>query len=276
VDEGNGTFFKLDGTEDTSILKDDDRPLPLQPTSALKIAPRIADSIPPPAEIPWAPLSPFNSVISPIDSKLIPVTDFGPAIGDILTSSAGFRTVVNESASIGLNVYRGVSDQFVDGLAPTKVSIPADAFIHSQKEAVVKLESKQADNTDLPDWVSFDSRTGTFEVDAPVDFKGKIDVKVTARDDNGREATVIFRIFVGEKSQSEKPQSEKPDNRPQGRKSLTEKLRLAMNRNVRSVGGSALPVSMDGSTAKSIAMAFSGARTGVAHSSVEARLINAR
>jgi hypothetical protein len=306
VDEGNGTFFKLDGTEDTSILKDDDRPLPLQPTSALKIAPRIADSIPPPAEIPWAPLSPFNSVISPIDSKLIPVTDFGPVIGDILTSSAGFRTVVNESASIGLNVYRGVSDQFVDGLAPTKVSIPADAFIHSQKEAVVKLESKQADNTDLPDWVSFDSRTGTFEVDAPVGFKGKIDVKVTARDDNGREATVIFRIFVGEKSQSkkpqsekpqsekpqsekpqsekpqsekpqsEKPQSEKPDNRPQGRKSLTEKLRLAMNRNVRSVGGSALPVSMDGSTAKSIAMAFSGARTGVAHSSVEARLINAR
>ena len=181
------------------------------------------------AEAPRAPLPPFNSAISSLATRLVPVRDTGPVIGDILTSNSGFRTVVNENASPGLNVYRGVTDQFVEGTGTAKVTMPADAFIHSKQEAVVKLEAKQVDNSNLPSWVKFDSQTGSFEVNAPANFKGKIDVKVNARDDDGREATVIFRIFVGEQPAGDNPAG-KPQGQ-QGRISLSEKLRMAVKRN---------------------------------------------
>lgn len=102
----------------------------------------------------------------------------------------------------------------------TKVSLPFDAFIHSNKDAVVKLEAKQADDSNLPNWVQFDPNTGVFEVTPPKDFKGKLDLKVIARDDDGREAVAIFQMFIGEQT----------TDRPQSRESFTEKLRMAGNR----------------------------------------------
>ena len=68
---------------------------------------------------------------------------------------------------------------------------------------------------------SFDPATGSFEVNPPKDFKGKLDLKVVALDDDGREATALFQLFVGDKPAEQKPQS---------RNSLTEKLRLAGQR----------------------------------------------
>ena len=54
--------------------------------------------------------------------------------------------------------------------------------------------------------------------------KGKIELKVMARDDDGREATSIFRMFVGEEPA--------PEQKPQSRSSLSEKIRLAAKRPV--------------------------------------------
>ena len=295
VDDGSGTLFKVDGSEDTSTLKDDDRPKPLPPPPVSKPPPQIAESLlvqpetsrepstlPPPvaqanaltqvtplAQVtPVAQATPFIPPTSAIASQLIPIRETGPVIGDILTSNLGFRTVVNENASVGLNVYRGVTDQFVDGSAPAKVTIPADAFIHSAQEAVVKVDAKQLDNTNLPDWVRFDAQTGTFDVKAPQNYKGKLDVKLTARDNDGREATVIFRIFVGEK-----PLREKPVEKPQGRNGLTEKLRLAVKRNPGAVKGAALPITVDGSI---VVAANARMPLGALHSPPEARLTDAR
>ena len=220
VDEGNGTLYNADGSENTTTLKDDDRPKPAPPAPVI-VLPTPAAPVPalvlPVFSIP-AP-APFDSAINrPL------VRDIGPVIRDILTSNSGFRTVVSETATPGLSVNRGVTDQFVDGAGPGKVSLPADAFVHSRTDAVVTLEAKLADNSALPSWVQFNPQTGSFEVNAPKNFKGKLDIKVNARDDDGKEATVIFRIFVGEQP----GQSDQPAVRPglQGRNSLSEKLRL--------------------------------------------------
>ena len=140
---------------------------------------------------------------------------------DAVTSGSGFQIPVSESAAPGLNLYQGITDQFVQTTdAMTKVSLPFDAFIHSNKDAVIKLDAKQADGSKLPAWVQFDPASGVFEVTPPKGFKGKLDLKVVARDDDGREAVAIFQMFVGEQSTT----------RPQSRDSFTEKLRMAGKR----------------------------------------------
>lgn len=138
-------------------------------------------------------------------------------LGDVLTSNSGYPVPVSETAPVGLSINRGVTDQFVKSSeASSKISLPFDAFIHSNKEAVIKLEAKKADNSSLPAWVQFDPATGVFEVTPPPGFKGKLDLKVIARDDDGREAVVLFQMFIGEQA----PAS------PQSRESFSEKLRM--------------------------------------------------
>lgn len=143
------------------------------------------------------------------------------SLGDAVTSGSGYQIPVSESAAPGLSLYQGVTDQVIQSTdATTKISLPFDAFIHSNKDAVIKLDAKQADDSKLPAWVQFDPATGVFEVTPPKGFKGKLDLKVVARDDDGREAVAIFRMFIGEQDQQ----------RPQSRDSFTEKLRMAGKR----------------------------------------------
>jgi len=122
-------------------------------------------------------------------------------------------------------VNKGITDQFVEqGTTSGKFAVPYDAFMHSKQDAIIKLQAKLADDSPLPKWVVFDPQAGTFEVKPPANFKGKIELKVMARDDDGREATSIFRMFVGEEPA--------PEQKPQSRSSLSEKIRLAAKRPV--------------------------------------------
>jgi hypothetical protein len=144
-------------------------------------------------------------------------------LGDAITSGSGYQIPVNDSAPIGLSLYQGVTDQFVQSTnTATRVSLPFDAFIHSSKDAVIKLEAKQADDSNLPSWVQFDPATGVFTVTPPPDFKGKLDLKVLARDDDGREAVALFQMFIGEQTA---PQV-------QSRDSFSEKLKMAGKRQI--------------------------------------------
>lgn len=222
-DDGTGLIKRPDGSTDNTTPKDDDRPKPVAPPAPVPPAPL---PIAPAPEAPQPdPVKPptqvFSSEVQPLAPRLVPVEAPLP-LGDILTSSSGFRVAVNETASPGLSLHRGITDQFVEGNgSSSKVSLPYDAFIHSNKDAVIKLDAKLADNSPLPNWVRFDPATGSFEVNPPKDFKGKLDLKVVALDDDGREATALFQLFVGDKPAEQKPQS---------RNSLTEKLRLAGQR----------------------------------------------
>jgi len=211
---------------------DDDTPKPPPP-----VVPPSKAETPPPATVGGvetpverAPQT-FNSALgAPQDAARMQLSAGMPIleVGDRLTSRSGFPIVVDSNRPPGLQVFKGVTDQFVEGTSVAKVSMPADAFVHSKSDAVIELVATQADGSALPPWIRFDARIGGFEVEgAPDGFKGKVDVKVVARDGEGGEATVLFRIFVGDK-----PANDKPGDRPQGRDSLSEKLRLAAKRPV--------------------------------------------
>jgi hypothetical protein len=221
-DDGTGLIKQPDGSTDNTTPKDDDRPKPaLAPKPPEAPAPKAPAPEAPQPDPVKPPTQVFSSEVQPLAPRLVPVEAPVP-LGDVLTSSSGFRVAVNETASPGLALNRGITDQFVEGNgSSSKISMPYDAFIHSNKDAVIKLDAKLADNSPLPNWVRFDPATGSFEVNPPKDFKGKLDLKVVAMDDDGREATALFQLFVGDKPADQKPQS---------RNSLTEKLRLAGQR----------------------------------------------
>ena len=228
-DDGTGTVTRniteqtthVNGTNDPIGIKDDDTPksgpsvLP-SPAPSTPALPTVITVTP----VPAAPAQSFASALTPLAYALAPI-DPPWSLVDSITSASGFQIPVSDTAAPGLSLYRGVTDQFVQTTGvSSKISLPADAFIHSNKDAVIKLEAKQADNSNLPSWVKFDQTSGVFEVTPPFGFKGKIDLKVLARDDDGREAVAMFQLFIGEQT----------TDRPQSRESFTEKLRMAGKR----------------------------------------------
>jgi len=113
--------------------------------------------------------------------------------------------------------YHGVPDQYFDVDTKLQFRLPSDAFVHTRENAVVQIQVERADGGPLPSWLRFDSTTGIFEGKVPDDAPDFIEVRVTARDNEGREASTIFRIKLlhGEKT------------KPAGRASLSEQIRLA-------------------------------------------------
>lgn len=211
-----------DGRLIGGVRANDDRPQPSPPTLVVlppTVAPvQVAEPLPPQVTVPLA----FASALQPLVQKTTAPAEPALPLVDVKTSNSGYQIPVNETAPPGLTLYSGVTDQFVQSTdVATKVSLPFDAFMHSNKDAVIKLQAKQSDNSPLPQWVQFDPVSGVFEVVPPKGFKGKLDLKVIARDDDGREATAMFQMFIGEQQTLDKPQS---------RSSFSEKLRMAGNR----------------------------------------------
>ena len=209
------------GVNDPAVVKDDDRPKPAPLTQPLSESPPPAPAVEP------APLPPVATPPQVFSSTLTPLAPRSASaepplsLGEAQTSSSGYPVPVSDTAPVGLSINRGVTDQFIQSTdATAKISLPFDAFIHTNKDAVIKLEAKNADNSPLPQWVQFDPATGVFEVTPPKGFKGKLDLKVIARDDDGREAVAMFQMFVGEQT----------TNRLQSRDSFSEKLRMAGKR----------------------------------------------
>ncbi len=228
-DDGTGTITRNiteqttndTGANDPNVVKTDDRPQPA-PAVVIAIAPP-APSLPSVITVTPVQSAPALSFASALSPLVEPLDAIDPSFSLIpaITSGSGFQIPVSETVAPGLSLFQGVTDQFVQTTGvSTKIGLPADAFIHSNKDAVIKLDAKLADNSNLPNWVKFDQTSGVFEVTPPAGFKGKIDVKVLARDDDGREAVAIFQLFVGEQT----------TDRPQSRESFTDKLRMAGKR----------------------------------------------
>lgn len=140
-------------------------------------------------------------------------------VGDLTTSGAGFQVPVVEGDAPRLSTYRSVADQFVEGNRSVTFTLPYDAFVHTRSEATVVLAATLTDGQALPAWIRFDARTGSFSLNPPPDFSGEMEVKVIARDNEGREAATVFRLFVGE-GKAKLP----------ARSSLSEQIRLAGKR----------------------------------------------
>ncbi|MES2977700.1 MAG: putative Ig domain-containing protein [Pseudomonadota bacterium] len=221
TDDGSVGFkFEVDNLTGVPTLgtPDDDRPIPAPPPSAPPVEPPATE---PPVEPPVEPkpivVEAFNSAI---DIKLLdnPVRGSSSTVAETLTRSDGFQVAVVEGTTPRLVVFQTIADQFIERDKPVRFSLPYDAFVHTNADATVTLEATMADGTRLPEWILFDARSGTFTVNVPSNAEDEMQIKVTARDNEGREAFTLFRVSVKEKAISS------------GRSSMADQIRLATKR----------------------------------------------
>jgi large repetitive protein len=217
-------------------------PVPLPPVAA---APAVV-------EAPVTPASPVH--LDPIrndpigDNQLTNLRTFAEQTsGDagIRTRSEGFPIVVlraadsnNDNAASNapsLVVNRGIPDIVIEQTGRRfEVPIPNDAFAHSRQDAVINLTIARTDGRPLPGWLQFDPRMGVFRGTAPDSFSGDVEIRVIARDQNGNQVEVVFRIRVGEdgkviRSGAADSARSQPAQaaRLEGRAGLSAQLRLA-------------------------------------------------
>ena len=148
---------------------------------------------------------------SGVDSvNALPGTSAGvPRSGstDIASTDAGFPVArvpqdAIASASAGgsadpvegrLFVFGGV----VDGRGVDSFQVPREAFAHTDPSAVVKLEANQVDGLPLPPWLQFNGVTGQFQGTPPAGVSGALELEITAKDADGREASLTFKLQLG-------------------------------------------------------------------------------
>jgi hypothetical protein len=221
-DDGSSREVYLESNTDgrpTTGEADDDQARPQAVAQPLAPTP----AAPAPVTVAEAPAvqqaAPFNSTLVLTEAIRAPDALRSEPVGDLTTSGAGFQIPVVEGDAARLSTYRSVADQFVEGKRSVTFTLPYDAFVHTRAEATVVLAATLTNGESLPAWIRFDARTGSFSLNPPPDFTGEMEVKVIARDNEGREAATVFRLFVGE-DKAKLP----------ARSSLSEQLRLAGKR----------------------------------------------
>ena len=100
-----------------------------------------------------------------------------------------------------LFVFNGIKNTSTEVGQAIDYRVPKDAFGHTNTAAIVQLEASLSDGSPLPEWLDFDPTSGTFSGRPPASARGVIDVKVTARDDKGREVSFSFRVQINGKSE---------------------------------------------------------------------------
>ncbi|MFN5880634.1 MAG: putative Ig domain-containing protein, partial [Burkholderiales bacterium] len=231
-DGSNGNFFGPDNNTGTPAvgIADDDRAKPVPPAPAVVPPPAAPIPIALPPEAPLPPPQRFDSAITPVSPNRMLVMD-RPPIGDILTRVEGFRIRVMEADLPMLMRDKGITDQFVENGRSTSFAMPYDAFMHSRDDAVVTMSARLTDGRALPGWIRFNAQAGTFQIDAPAGLVEEYEILVTARDNNGREATASFKLNVGAGKRSEGVPTERNASwerfAPAGRPGLSAQLRDA-------------------------------------------------
>jgi hypothetical protein len=134
-------------------------------------------------------------------------TVFGDRITgeDLASTDAGFPAVrlsfdqlripAAQRGSDVLVRFRPVPDQEVDQ-GRLSFNVPADAFAHTNPRATIRLEARLASGEPLPSWITFNGVTGRLTGTAPDGFAGVLRIHVTARDQQGLQASTEFTIEV--------------------------------------------------------------------------------
>lgn len=238
VDDGTGDYWIGDSTTAATpqeltaakIVLDDDRPkapaLGTEPAAPVAEAPAPAEPEPTPlpptlrfdsTTFTAAPLQDMPALSVEVLALLQPAMErTEPAT---LTRATGFQALVSPAAGGGLNLNRSISDQFVERAAAGSIVLPYDTFVHARADATILLQAKLASGDNLPAWITFDPRSGTFTAKPPADFSGELVIEVTARDEQGNEVKTQFRLRVGDAQLV-----------PTGRNALSEQLRLEARR----------------------------------------------
>ena len=100
---------------------------------------------------------------------------------------------------MALIVNHGMADTQIPTGGRVEISVPADAFAHTDPNATVVLSLRQADGRPLPGWAHFDPLTGKLILNPPPGFEGRLTLRLLARDSQGREAVTTFRLVIGQR-----------------------------------------------------------------------------
>jgi hypothetical protein len=118
-----------------------------------------------------------------------------------------------------LFVFQGV----LSAVGDIQFQIPMDAFGHTDPAAIVRLEARSADGSPLPTWLQFDALSGTFRGTPPGGARTLLEIVLTARDEEGREANIAFTLELGVKAgeaEPVKPDGESAPAEPRARADL--------------------------------------------------------
>jgi hypothetical protein len=118
-----------------------------------------------------------------------------------------------------------MTDLVVSGREIIQLDVPLDAFSIRPADFHIELSACLADGTSLPEWITFDSRLGRFDVSAPEYLDQDVSLQLIASSADGQRAVVDFKIMV------RNPQDHAYPVLP-GRQGLTEKLKLAAGERV--------------------------------------------
>jgi hypothetical protein len=132
------------------------------------------------------------------------------------TRAGGFPVMVMGLDRERIAVFRGQPDHQVPVNEKSVIRMASDAFAHVSADAEIRLTLTRADGQALPKWLSFDGETGELFLDPPADAPQELELRLTAIDQDGENATTVFRIQVIQ-----------ADPAPQGRMSFSDKLRNA-------------------------------------------------
>ncbi|ASU38893.1 hypothetical protein hmeg3_11760 [Herbaspirillum sp. meg3] len=125
----------------------------------------------------------------------------------LLTAPAtqgSYQVVVLERTGSGDSLQVNAPLNDVTFAAGQRISfqVPADAFGHTNPDAVVTLSATTADGRPLPAWLKFSAQSGTFSGQVPTGMRGEVSIRVVARDNQGHEAVQVLKIRLGERAQS--------------------------------------------------------------------------
>ncbi|MGL4409401.1 MAG: putative Ig domain-containing protein, partial [Zoogloea sp.] len=109
-------------------------------------------------------------------------------------STGGNFPIVVSNERDGLALLRGMNDITLNGARNTGFAIPADAFSHSDPNALVSLNATQANGQPLPAWLRFDPATGRFQASPPPGARGTVEIRVSARDNQGHVVSTTFKL----------------------------------------------------------------------------------
>jgi len=111
-------------------------------------------------------------------------------------SAPGSAGIAGTDPSQGFVAVRELPTLTLGASQTSQVVLPDDTFQHATQTGGFQLTASMADGSPLPTWVTFDADKGTFALKPPAGTSEKLDIRINARDHEGRTATtgIILKV----------------------------------------------------------------------------------
>jgi hypothetical protein len=137
--------------------------------------------------------------VSPAPTATLDSIDRGFPVARVSTNASAAEQLRSDEAKSVAGDRLFVLEGVKSAVGNQQFQLPPEAFAHTDSKAVVKLEARQANGQPLPSWVQFDQTTGLFRGSPPDGQSAELEIIVVARDNQAREASVVFKLELGVK-----------------------------------------------------------------------------